>query len=73
VAVPAFPVVPIDTIGAGDCFCGALAALLAQGSDLESALPMANAAAALCTQTSGAVPAMPTRAAVEAFMACAKQ
>lgn len=73
VAVPAFPVTPLDTIGAGDCFCGALAALLAQGSDLESALPMANAAAALCTQTNGAVPAMPTRAAVEAFMTCAKQ
>lgn len=72
VAVPAFPVVPLDTIGAGDCFCGALAALLAEGFDLASALPMANAAAALCTQTHGAVPAMPTRAAVEAFLAASK-
>lgn len=73
VAVPAFPVVPLDTIGAGDCFCGALAALLAGGSDLASALPMANAAAALCTQARGAVPAMPARAAVEAFMTTSGQ
>ncbi len=69
VMVPAWPVVPVDTIGAGDCFCGVLAALHAEGQALEAALPFANAAAALCTQASGAVPAMPTRAAVEAFIA----
>lgn len=65
--VPAFPVVPVDTVGAGDCFCGALAALLAEGMALEAALPRANAAAALCTQARGAAPAMPHRAAVERF------
>lgn len=65
--VPAFPVTPIDTIGAGDCFCGALAALIDEGMALESALPLANAAAALCTQARGAAPAMPERAQVEAF------
>ena len=67
--VPAMPVVPVDTIGAGDCFCGALAAQLDAGIALEAALPIANAAAALCTQVRGAVPAMPTRAAVDAFVA----
>ena len=67
--VPAMPVVPIDTIGAGDCFCGALAAQLDAGVTLEAALPIANAAAALCTQVRGAAPAMPARAAVDAFVA----
>jgi ribokinase len=64
---PAFPVTPIDTVGAGDCFCGALSALLSEGQPVEQALPLANAAAALATQARGAIPAMPTRAAAEAF------
>ncbi|MCT2400451.1 ribokinase [Novosphingobium mangrovi (ex Huang et al. 2023)] len=62
--VPAVPVIPVDTIGAGDCFCGALAALLDEGRCLEEALPCASAAAALCTLGQGAAPSMPTRAAV---------
>ncbi|PZU57622.1 MAG: ribokinase [Sphingobium sp.] len=66
--VPAFPVSPIDTIGAGDCFCGALAAMLDDGASIETALPVASAAAAICTLSRGAAPAMPDRAAVEAFM-----
>ena len=47
----------------------ALAALIAEGLDLAAALPIANAAAALCTQTVGAIPAMPARAAVMAALA----
>jgi len=66
---PALPVTPRDTVGAGDCFCGALAALIAEGMDFAAALPIANAAAALCTQTVGAIPAMPARAAVMAAVA----
>lgn len=66
---PAFPVVPLDTIGAGDCFCGALAALLDEGMPLETALPIANAAAALCTQKAGAAAAMPSRSEVDALLA----
>lgn len=66
---PALSVTPRDTVGAGDCFCGALAALIAEGVDLADALPIANAAAALCTQTVGAIPAMPARAAVMAALA----
>jgi len=63
---PALPVEPLDTVGAGDCFCGALAALLDEGAEIERALPVANIAAALCTLAPGAIPAMPSRAAVEA-------
>ncbi len=63
--VPSLPVIPVDTIGAGDCFCGALAALLDEGRSLEDALPYATAAAALCTLGQGAAPAMPMREAVE--------
>jgi ribokinase len=65
--VPGLPVTPLDTVGAGDCFCGSLAALITEGLTLEAALPIANAAAALCTQARGAAPAMPRRATVEAF------
>lgn len=67
VHVRAAPVLPVDTIGAGDCFCGALAALLDEGCAIEAALPVANAAAALCTLGHGAAPAMPMRVMVDAF------
>lgn len=66
--VPAWPVAAIDTIGAGDCFCGALAALLDEGLALEQALSKASAAAALCTLKPGALPAMPARDEVERFI-----
>jgi hypothetical protein len=44
----------IDTTGAGDCFCGALAAGLSAGMDLREAVEHANAAAALSVQKPGA-------------------
>lgn len=66
--VPALPVKPVDTVGAGDTFAGALAAELAAGRDWEPAIRHANAAAALSTLTLGAQAAMPTRAQVEAAL-----
>ncbi len=54
VHVPAFPIVPVDTTGAGDAFCGALAATLAAGSRLEDALVTASAAGAIVAQHHGA-------------------
>ncbi|MGB0507744.1 MAG: ribokinase [Pikeienuella sp.] len=63
-ATPAFPAIPVDTTGAGDCFCGALAACLAEGKDLDSALKYAACAAAISTETHGAAPSMPDRAAI---------
>jgi ribokinase len=54
------PAVVMDTVGAGDCFCGALAARLDAGADLEKALRFANAAASLSTERAGAAPSMPS-------------
>jgi ribokinase len=58
----------IDTTGAGDCFVGAVAALLADGQPLRSALGYANIAASICVQRMGAAPSMPTAAEVEAVL-----
>jgi ribokinase len=58
--VPAFTVDAIDTTGAGDTFCGVLAARLAAGDDLRPAVRYAAAAAAICTTRRGAVPSIPT-------------
>jgi len=49
----------VDTTGAGDCFCGVLAASLAQGHDLAAAVPRAVAAASLAVTRVGAAPSMP--------------
>jgi ribokinase len=58
--VPGRQVRAIDTTGAGDCFVGALAAQLAGGSNLRSAIGYANVAASICVQRMGAAPSMPT-------------
>jgi ribokinase len=64
-----FPVNAVDTVAAGDAFCGALAAALAAGLDLDAALVRASAAGALATTRSGAVPSMPTAAEIDALVA----
>lgn len=65
----AFPVTPVDTTAAGDCFTGALAVALAEGQALEGAARFASAAAALSVTRAGAQPSLPYRAEVEAFLA----
>jgi ribokinase len=57
----------VDTTGAGDCFCGILAAALAEGADLAQAMALANAGASLSTERAGAVVAATLRAEVEAL------
>lgn len=57
--VPPRVVEAVDATGAGDCFVGYLAAGLAAGRDLDVALSVATAAAALCVQRPGASAAMP--------------
>ncbi|NDP61345.1 MAG: ribokinase [Polaromonas sp.] len=58
-----------DTIGAGDTFTGSLAAALARGETLPSAMRWANAAAALSVTRHGAIAGIPTRAEVTALLA----
>lgn len=70
--VPAFDVKSVDATGAGDAFCGVLAARLAAGDELEAAVRVACAAGALATTSSGAVPSMPTMAAIERLVNAAR-
>lgn len=63
--IPGFPAKVLDTVGAGDCFCGALAAALASGAELAGAVRFANRAASLSVQKRGAIPSIPCLADVE--------
>jgi ribokinase len=66
--VPAYPVMPVDTTGAGDAFNGALAVALARGESLVEAVKFANAVAALTTTRRGAQSSLPAKHAVETFI-----
>jgi ribokinase len=67
--VKPFPVQAIDTVAAGDCFNGAFAVALLEGSDPWAAARFANAAAAISVTRRGAQASMPSRADVDAFLA----
>lgn len=62
---PTFPVVPVDTVGAGDTFAGAFATAIAEGMELHAAATFANCAAGLSTLKMGAQSSMPKRQDVE--------
>lgn len=66
--LPAFEVEAADTTGAGDTFCGVLAAGLARGLDLPNAAERAGAAAAVSVTGRGARGGMPRRAQTDAFL-----
>lgn len=65
VQVPAPRVVAVDATGAGDTFCGAFAAALAEGMTPDAALRFAVVAASLSVERRGAVPSIPFRAAID--------
>lgn len=67
-AEPAFEVDPVDSTAAGDAFCGALAARLAAGDQLDDAVRWASAAGALATTRRGAVPSLPTADRIDALV-----
>lgn len=67
--LPSFQVTPVDTTGAGDAFCGALAASLAAGRELDDACLRALAGGALATTTHGAVPSLPFQDEIESLIA----
>jgi ribokinase len=66
--VAAPTVVAVDTVGAGDTFCGALAASLAEGAGLLAASRRATHAAALAVTGHGAQGAMPRSSDVDELM-----
>lgn len=75
--VPGFSVQTVDTTGAGDAFWGAFLTRLSECGERPETLSteqlrdfgtFACAAASLCVERRGAIPAMPDRAAVEARM-----
>jgi ribokinase len=66
--VASLPVAVVDTVAAGDAFCGAMASSLARGRDLEASLVRATAAGALAVGVAGATPSLPTRAAVDEIL-----
>lgn len=67
--LPAMPVTPVDTTGAGDALNGILAAELARGAPLEDAVRWAMVGAALKTMKAGAQAGLPSRAAIAAQLA----
>jgi ribokinase len=65
--VPAYPVAPVDTTGAGDALLAGLAVGLTSGMGLAEAVRFGSAAGALATTRLGAQPSLPTRKEVEAL------
>ena len=64
---PAYDVVAVDSVAAGDAFVGVLAAALSQGNSLVDAATLANKSAAIAVTRPGAQPSLPRRAEVDAF------
>ena len=58
-SVPALPVTPVDTTGAGDSFIGSLVVALQAGTALFEALRCASAAAGIACETRGAQTSFP--------------
>ena len=68
IAIPALPVSPIDTVGAGDAFCGAFAAALDAGESFSTALRWGCVAGSLACLKTGAQTALPNREEIAAHL-----
>jgi ribokinase len=66
--IPGFQVIAVDTTAAGDAFNGGLAAALARGESLETAIRYAQAAAALSVTKRGAQPSLQNSDEVQQFL-----
>jgi len=66
--VPAGPITPIDTLGAGDVWHGAFALHLAEGLDEITAVRRANVAAALKASRQGGRAALASRAETDRYL-----
>ncbi len=69
IEVPPPTVNPVNTVGAGDSFAGALAVALCEGLPFAEAVRFANTSGALATLKPGAQAAIPTRAEIHTFLA----
>jgi ribokinase len=67
--LPAFDVTAVDTVAAGDCFNGALAAAIVDGSSFRDSIIFAMAAAALSVTRPGASSSIPSLLEVQDFLA----
>lgn len=70
--IPAHAVDAVDTVGAGDVFCGNLCAGLARGEALTAAAQRANAASALAVTRTGSALAAPTPEELDTFLSAAR-
>jgi ribokinase len=73
--IDAVRVIPVDTVGAGDAFCGALAATWPASASSDErhelclrSLRIASAAGSLATTKAGAIPSLPSYASVRALL-----
>ena len=69
----AFTVNVVDTVGAGDCFCGVFACSLSFGISVKESLRRASAAAALSTTVRGAQTSMPSADEIDTFLSTLAQ
>lgn len=69
ISLPALNITPVDTVGAGDTFCGYFGAGLSAGLPLEQALRRSVAAGSLACLTPGAQPSIPYGKDVDAALA----
>ncbi len=58
--IKAYPVVAIDTVGAGDCFNGAFVSALSRDEPIKDAIRFANKAASIAVTRKGAQDSIPT-------------
>lgn len=66
--VASFPVTAVDTTAAGDTFAGYFAAGLDQGLNIQGAMALGSAAAAIKVTRQGTADAIPARAEVDVFL-----
>jgi len=66
--LPAIPAKAVDSVAAGDAFCGVLAASLAQGRRIAEAVSRATAAGAHAVGLAGALPSLPWAADIDRLL-----
>ncbi|MEP7214876.1 MAG: ribokinase [Anaerolineaceae bacterium] len=66
--VASFAVESVDSVGAGDAYCGALAVALVEVQGLVAAAKFASAAGACSVRRAGAAASLPERAEIEAML-----